>query len=60
MIFDPAMSGSLCVEENDRLDCLLHFPGLEAPTAGTWVAKVDKTSTPPADVDITIEWLPIG
>jgi len=56
MIFDPDKSGTFCVEDDGRLKCQLPYPALEAPTSGTWVATVDKSSTPPAEVNIMIEW----
>jgi hypothetical protein len=58
-IFDPVKAESFCLDEDGRTQCLLHYPALEAPTPGTWTAIVNKISTPPAEVTITIEWLPV-
>lgn len=58
-IFDPVKAESSCHDDDGRTKCLLPYPALEAPTPGTWTAIVDKISTPPAEVTITIEWLPV-
>ena len=56
-IFDPVKAESFCHDDDGPTECLLHCPAWEAPTPGTWTAIVDKISTPPAEVTITIEWL---
>ena len=58
-IFDPVKAESSCLDDDGHTECLLPYPALEAPTPGTWTAIVDKISTPPAEVTITIEWLPV-
>lgn len=56
LILDPS---DTCSNSRGRLVCRLEFPALEAPTAGVWVASVNKTSIPSAEVNITIGWQPV-
>lgn len=56
-IFEGSVSD--CEQADDRLTCLLHFPILEARTAGTWTANVHRLSGPPGSVDISITWISI-
>lgn len=57
-IFDPLKAEKSCLDGDGLTECLLNYPALEAPTPGTWTASVEKLSTPPAHVTVTIEWIP--
>lgn len=54
----PIVTANADCEEEPQgyLDCVRHFPVLEAREPGTWRASVHKLSEPPADVHVNIAW----
>jgi hypothetical protein len=48
-----------CTTVYDQVSCLLHFPALEAPDAGTWSAVITKISSGAAPMAIEMSWLPV-
>ena len=49
-----------CTTEYDQVICILDFPALEAPHAGTWSAVITKLSPLGTTVAVEITWYPVG
>jgi hypothetical protein len=47
-----------CTIEYDQVRCLLHFPALEAPRAGSWSAILTRVSPGYAPIAIELTWYP--
>jgi len=56
-IFKGMIDSGDCATEAAEMQCLMHFPTLEAQGYGVWTALVNKLSEPAADISISIIWM---